>query len=258
MIQKVQWLLRLYLSSYLCLCWSHYFVVPIIYLRRAYSITWLPTIFWNPVSLMNLLINIPLIIWLGRYQSCRPSTPAFWFYFSLFGSQSWAHPRSWFKGPHHRCFSLEVGLELLTIGIILLVVWCSDIVARILNKYTNLSIGNVLNNWLFILMLILLIFKISVLHLYSLVWLHHRSLNYWRRAPKGFHHYSISWPTDKIKWELDVVTFISGQGCTVEDLKTRLSSNEIVKWRIWFIKSIRFIKHHTEAQVNSGWRLYED
>ena len=155
-----------------------YFVVPHhLFEGGATGITLITYYLFNiPISLMNLLINIPLFILAWKIFGSKT------LYTSLLGTISLSIWLAIFeKIPLH--FNLEGDLVVVALvagvllGVGLGVIFNAggttggtDIVARILNKYTNISVGKLLFGLDFlILMLILIIFQDLRLVTYTLL-----------------------------------------------------------------------------------------
>ena len=199
---------------------------------------------------MNLLINIPLFIL--AWKIFGPKT----LYSSLLGSISLSIWLAIFERiPLHIDLQGDLIIVALVSGVLLGVglgiifnaggtTGGSDIVARILNKYTNISIGKLLFGIdFFILMLILIIFQDLRLVTYTLLFdfIIARVIDLIGEggyAGKGF-IIIAQYPdqlADKINEELGRgVTFISGQGYySKKDLKIIyciVGRNEIVKMK---------------------------
>ena len=229
-----------------------YFVVPHhLFEGGATGITLITYYLFNiPISLMNLLINIPLFILAWKIFGAKT------LYSSLLGTISLS---IWFaifeKIP--LSFNLEGDLVIVALvagvllGLGLGIIFNAggttggtDIVARILNKYTNISVGKLLFALDFlILMLILIIFQDLRLVTYTLLFdfIVSRVIDLIGEggyAGKGFMIITQK-PmevADKINEELSRgVTFISGQGYySQKDLKIIyciVARNEMIKMK---------------------------
>ena len=229
-----------------------YFVVPHhLFEGGATGITLITYYLFNiPISLMNLLINIPLFILAWKIFGSKT------LYTSLLGTISLSIWLAIFeKIPLH--FNLEGDLVIVALvagvllGLGLGIIFNAggttggtDIVARILNKYTNISVGKLLFALDFlILMLILIIFQDLRLVTYTLLFdfIVSRVIDLIGEggyAGKGFMIITQK-PmevADKINEELGRgVTFISGQGYySQKDLKIIyciVARNEMIKMK---------------------------
>ena len=229
-----------------------YFVVPHhLFEGGATGITLITYYLFNiPISLMNLLINIPLFILAWKIFGSNT------LYTSLLGTISLSIWLAIFENiPLH--FNLEGDLVIVALvagvllGLGLGVIFNAggttggtDIVARILNKYTNISVGKLLFALDFlILMLILIIFQDLRLVTYTLLFdfIVSRVIDLIGEggyAGKGFMIITQK-PmevADKINEELGRgVTFISGQGYySQKDLKIIyciIARNEMIKMK---------------------------
>lgn len=229
-----------------------YFVVPHhLFEGGATGITLITYYLFNiPISVMNLLINIPLFILAWKIFGSKT------LYTSLLGTISLSIWLAIFeKIPLH--FDLEGDLVIVALvagvllGLGLGVIFNAggttggtDIVARILNKYTNISVGKLLFALDFlILMLILIIFQDLRLVTYTLLFdfIVSRVIDLIGEggyAGKGFMIITQK-PlelADKINEELGRgVTFISGQGYySQKDLKIIyciVARNEMIKMK---------------------------
>ncbi|MFS8999680.1 YitT family protein [Streptococcus infantis] len=229
-----------------------YFVVPHhLFEGGATGITLITYYLFNiPISLMNLLINIPLFILAWKIFGSKT------LYTSLLGTISLSIWLAIFeKIPLH--FNLEGDLVIVALvagvllGLGLGIIFNAggttggtDIVARILNKYTNISVGKLLFALDFlILMLILIIFQDLRLVTYTLLFdfIVSRVIDLIGEggyAGKGFMIITQK-PmevADKINEELSRgVTFISGQGYySQKDLKIIyciVARNEMIKMK---------------------------
>ena len=229
-----------------------YFVVPHhLFEGGATGITLITYYLFNiPISLMNLLINIPLFILAWKIFGAKT------LYSSLLGTISLSIWLAIFeKIPLH--FNLEGDLVIVALvagvllGLGLGVIFNAggttggtDIVARILNKYTNISVGKLLFALDFlILMLILIIFQDLRLVTYTLLFdfIVSRVIDLIGEggyAGKGF--MIITKRPDQLAKAINDdlgrgVTFISGQGYySKENLKIIyciVGRNEIVKMK---------------------------
>lgn len=252
MIRKVQPIVTIILGAAIYAFGLTYFVVPHhLFEGGATGITLITFyLFKIPVSLMNLLINIPLFIL--AWKIFGPKT----LYSSLLGSISLSIWLAIFERiPLHIDLQGDLIIVALVSGVLLGVglgiifnaggtTGGSDIVARILNKYTNISIGKLLFSLDFIiLMLILIIFQDLRLVTYTLLFdfIIARVIDLIGEggyAGKGF-MIITQFPdrlAEKINDELGRgVTFISGQGYySKKDLKIIyciVGRNEIVKMK---------------------------
>ena len=221
-----------------------YFVVPHhLFEGGATGITLITYYLFNiPISLMNILINIPLFLLAWKIFGLRS------LYSSLLGTIAVSVWLAIFEKIPLQ-FNLEGDLVVVALvagvllGVGLGVIFNAggttggtDIVARILNKYTNISVGKLLFGLDFlILMLILIIFQDLRLVTYTLLFDFIGEGGY---AGKGFMIITQK-PmelADKINEELGRgVTFISGQGYySQKDLKIIyciVARNEIVKMK---------------------------
>ena len=252
MIRKVQPIITIILGAAIYAFGLTYFVVPHhLFEGGATGITLITFyLFKIPVSLMNLLINIPLFIL--AWKIFGPRT----LYSSLLGTISLSVWLAVFEKIPLQ-FDLQGDLIIVSLvsGVLLGVglgiifnaggtTGGSDIVARILNKYTNISIGKLLFGIdFFILMLILIIFQDLRLVTYTLLFdfIIARVIDLIGEggyAGKGF-MIITQYPeqlADKINEELGRgVTYISGQGYySKKDLKIIyciVGRNEIVKMK---------------------------
>ena len=252
MIRKVQPIITIILGAAIYAFGLTYFVVPHhLFEGGATGITLITFyLFKIPVSLMNLLINIPLFIL--AWKIFGPRT----LYSSLLGTISLSVWLAVFERIPLQ-FDLQGDLIIVSLvsGVLLGVglgiifnaggtTGGSDIVARILNKYTNISIGKLLFGIdFFILMLILIIFQDLRLVTYTLLFdfIIARVIDLIGEggyAGKGF-MIITQYPeqlADKINEELGRgVTYISGQGYySKKDLKIIyciVGRNEIVKMK---------------------------
>ena len=229
-----------------------YFVVPHhLFEGGATGITLITYYLFNiPISVMNLIINIPLFILAWKIFGAKT------LYSSLLGTISLSIWLAIFeKIPLH--FNLEGDLVIVALvagvllGLGLGIIFNAggttggtDIVARILNKYTNISVGKLLFALDFlILMLILIIFQDLRLVTYTLLFDFIVSrvialIGEGGYAGKGFMIITQK-PievADKINEELGRgVTFISGQGYySQKDLKIIyciVARNEMIKMK---------------------------
>ena len=229
-----------------------YFVVPHhLFEGGATGITLITYYLFNiPISVMNLIINIPLFILAWKIFGAKT------LYSSLLGTISLSIWLAIFeKIPLH--FNLEGDLVVVALvagvllGLGLGIIFNAggttggtDIVARILNKYTNISVGKLLFSLDFlILMLILIIFQDLRLVTYTLLFdfIVSRVIDLIGEggyAGKGFMIITQK-PVevaDKINEELGRgVTFISGQGYySQKDLKIIyciVARNEMIKMK---------------------------
>ena len=223
-----------------------YFVVPHhLFEGGATGITLITYYLFNiPISLMNILINIPLFLLAWKIFGLRS------LYSSLLGTIAVSVWLAIFEKIPLQ-FNLEGDLVVVALvaGVLLGVglggtTGGTDIVARILNKYTNISVGKLLFGLDFlILMLILIIFQDLRLVTYTLLFdfIVSRVIDLIGEggyAGKGFMIITQK-PmelADKINEELGRgVTFISGQGYySQKDLKIIyciVARNEIVKMK---------------------------
>ena len=252
MIRKVQPIVTIILGAAIYAFGLTYFVVPHhLFEGGATGITLITFyLFKIPVSVMNLLINIPLFIL--AWKIFGPKT----LYSSLLGTISLSIWLAVFERIPLQ-FDLQGDLIIVSLvsGVLLGVglgiifnaggtTGGSDIVARILNKYTNISIGKLLFSLDFIiLMLILIIFQDLRLVTYTLLFdfIIARVIDLIGEggyAGKGF-MIITQFPdqlAEKINDELGRgVTFISGQGYySKKDLKIIyciVGRNEIVKMK---------------------------
>ena len=252
MIRKLQPIITIILGAAIYAFGLTYFVVPYhLFEGGATGITLIAYyLFKIPVSLMNLLINIPLFIL--AWKIFGPKT----LYSSLLGSISLSVWLAIFERiPLHIDLQGDLIIVALVSGVLLGVglgiifnaggtTGGSDIVARILNKYTNISIGKLLFGIdFFILMLILIIFQDLRLVTYTLLFdfIIARVIDFIGEggyAGKGF--MIITQYPDQLAKEINDelgrgVTFISGQGYySKKDLKIIyciVGRNEIVKMK---------------------------
>lgn len=252
MIRKVQPIITIILGAAIYAFGLTYFVVPHhLFEGGATGITLITFyLFKIPVSLMNLLINIPLFILAWKIFGSKT------LYSSLLGTISLS---VWLAIFEHIPLRFDLQDDLIIVALVagvLLGVGLgiifnaggttggSDIVARILNKYTNISIGKLLFSLDFIiLMLILIIFQDLRLVTYTLLFdfIIARVIDLIGEggyAGKGF-MIITQFPdrlAEKINDELGRgVTFISGQGYySKKDLKIIyciVGRNEIVKMK---------------------------
>jgi len=252
MIRKVQPIITIILGAAIYAFGLTYFVVPYhLFEGGATGITLITFyLFKIPVSLMNLLINIPLFILAWKIFGSKT------LYSSLLGTISLSIWLAVFERIPLQ-FDLQGDLIIVSLvsGVLLGVglgiifnaggtTGGSDIVPRILNKYTNISIGKLLFSLDFIiLMLILIIFQDLRLVTYTLLFdfIIARVIDLIGEggyAGKGF-MIITQFPdqlAEKINDELGRgVTFISGQGYySKKDLKIIyciVGRNEIVKMK---------------------------
>ena len=252
MIRKVQPIVTIILGAAIYAFGLTYFVVPHhLFEGGATGITLITFyLFKIPVSVMNLLINIPLFIL--AWKIFGPKT----LYSSLLGTISLSIWLAVFERIPLQ-FDLQGDLIIVSLvsGVLLGVglgiifnaggtTGGSDIVARILNKYTNISIGKLLFGIdFFILMLILIIFQDLRLVTYTLLFdfIIARVIDLIGEggyAGKGF--MIITQYPDQLAKKINDdlgrgVTFISGQGYySKKDLKIIyciVGRNEIVKMK---------------------------
>ena len=250
MIKKIFPILTILLGAAIYAFGLTYFVVPHhLFEGGATGITLITFyLFKIPVSLMNLLINIPLFILAWKIFGAR------YLYSSLLGTLALSAWLALFeKIPIHIDLEGDLLITSLIAGTLLGIglgiifnaggtTGGTDILARILNKYTNISMGKLLFILDFcILMLILLIFKDIRLVTYTLLFTFIVSrvidlIGEGGYAGKGF--MIITKVPDLLAKEINDelgrgVTFIHGQGYySKEDLKIIyciVGRNEIVK-----------------------------
>ena len=250
MIRKVQPIVTIILGAAIYAFGLTYFVVPHhLFEGGATGITLITYyLFKIPMSLMNLLINIPLFIL--AWKIFGPKT----LYSSILGTLALS---GWLAVFEHIPLRFDLQDDLIIVALVagvLLGVGLgiifnaggttggSDIVARILNKYTNISIGKLLFSLDFvILMLILIIFQDLRLVTYTLLFdfIISRVIDLIGEggyAGKGF-MIITQYPDELAKMINEElcrgVTFISGQGYyTKKDLKIIyciVGRSEIVK-----------------------------
>jgi len=252
MIKKIYPVLTILLGAAIYAFGLTYFVVPHhLFEGGATGITLITFyLFKIPVSLMNLLINIPLFILAWKIFGAKS------LYSSLLGTLALSAWLAFFERiPLHIDLQGDLLITALIAGILLGIglgiifnaggtTGGTDIVARILNKYTNISVGKLLFALDFlILMLILIIFQDLRLVTYTLLFdfIVSRVIDLIGEggyAGKGFMIITQK-PmevADKINEELSRgVTFISGQGYySQKDLKIIyciVGRNEIVKMK---------------------------
>ena len=252
MLRKIQPIITIILGAAIYAFGLTYFVVPHhLFEGGATGVTLITYyLFKIPVSLMNLLINIPLFIL--AWKIFGPKT----LYSSLLGTFSLSVWLAVFERIPLQ-FDLQGDLIIVSLvsgvllGIGLGVIFNaggttggSDIVARILNKYTNISIGKLLFGIdFFILMLILILFQDLRLVTYTLLFdfIITRVIDFIGEggyAGKGF--IIITQYPDKLAKKINDelgrgVTFLSGQGYySKKDLKIIyciVGRNEIVKMK---------------------------
>ena len=252
MIKKIYPILTILLGAAIYAFGLTYFVVPHhLFEGGATGITLITFyLFKIPVSLMNLLINIPLFILAWKIFGAKS------LYSSLLGTLSLSAWLAFFE-----CIPLHIDLQgdllitaliagiLLGIGLGIIfnaggTTGGTDILARIINKYTHISMGKLLFILDFcILMLILLIFKDLRLVSYTLLFdfIVSRVIDLIGEggyAGKGF--MIITKRPDHLAKAINDdlgrgVTFISGQGYySQKDLKIIyciVGRNEIVKMK---------------------------
>lgn len=252
MIKKIYPVLTILLGAAIYAFGLTYFVVPHhLFEGGATGITLITFyLFKIPVSLMNLLINIPLFILAWKIFGAKS------LYSSLLGTLALSAWLAFFERiPLHIDLQGDLLITALIAGILLGIglgiifnaggtTGGTDIVARILNKYTHISMGKLLFILDFcILMLILLIFKDLRLVSYTLLFdfIVSRVIDLIGEggyAGKGF--MIITKRPDKLAKAINDdlgrgVTFISGQGYySKEDLKIIyciVGRNEIVKMK---------------------------
>lgn len=250
MIKKIYPIFTILLGAAIYAFGLTYFVVPHhLFEGGATGITLITFyLFKIPVSLMNLLINIPLFILAWKIFGAKS------LYSSLLGTLALS---AWLAFFEHIPLHIDLQGDLLItaliagilLGIGLVIIFNAggttggtDILARILNKYTHISIGKLLFILDFcILMLILLIFKDLRLVSYTLLFdfIVSRVIDLIGEggyAGKGF--MIITKRPDQLAKAINDdlgrgVTFISGQGYySKENLKIIyciVGRNEIVK-----------------------------
>ena len=252
MIKKIYPILSILLGAAIYAFGLTYFVVPHhLFEGGATGITLITFyLFKIPVSLMNLLINIPLFILAWKIFGAKS------LYSSLLGTLALSAWLAFFERiPLHIDLQGDLLITALIAGILLGIglgiifnaggtTGGTDIVARILNKYTHISMGKLLFILDFcILMLILLIFKDLRLVSYTLLFdfIVSRVIDLIGEggyASKGF--MIITKRPDELAKAINDdlgrgVTFISGQGYySKEDLKIIyciVGRNEIVKMK---------------------------
>ena len=252
MIKKIYPVLTILLGAAIYAFGLTYFVVPHhLFEGGATGITLITFyLFKIPVSLMNLLINIPLFILAWKIFGAKS------LYSSLLGTLALSAWLAFFERiPLHIDLQGDLLITALIAGILLGIglgiifnaggtTGGTDIVARILNKYTHISMGKLLFTLDFcILMLILLIFKDLRLVSYTLLFdfIVSRVIDLIGEggyAGKGF--MIITKRPDHLAKAINDdlgrgVTFISGQGYySKEDLKIIyciVGRNEIVKMK---------------------------
>ena len=252
MIKKIYPVLTILLGAAIYAFGLTYFVVPHhLFEGGATGITLITFyLFKIPVSLMNLLINIPLFILAWKIFGAKS------LYSSLLGTLALSAWLAFFERiPLHIDLQGDLLITALIAGILLGIglgiifnaggtTGGTDIVARILNKYTHISMGKLLFILDFcILMLILLIFKDLRLVSYTLLFdfIVSRVIDLIGEggyAGKGF--MIITNRPDQLAKAINDdlgrgVTFISGQGYySQEDLKIIyciVGRNEIVKMK---------------------------
>ena len=252
MIKKIYPVLTILLGAAIYAFGLTYFVVPHhLFEGGATGITLITFyLFKIPVSLMNLLINIPLFILAWKIFGAKS------LYSSLLGTLALSAWLAVFERiPLHIDLQGDLLITALIAGILLGIglgiifnaggtTGGTDILARILNKYTHISMGKLLFILDFcILMLILLIFKDLRLVSYTLLFdfIVSRVIDLIGEggyAGKGFMIFTKR-PDQLAKAINDDlgrgVTFISGQGYySQEDLKIIyciVGRNEIVKMK---------------------------
>ena len=252
MIKKIYPILTILLGAAIYAFGLTYFVVPNhLFEGGATGITLITFyLFKIPVSLMNLLINIPLFILAWKIFGAKS------LYSSLLGTLALSAWLAVFERiPLHIDLQGDLLITALIAGILLGIglgiifnaggtTGGTDILARILNKYTHISMGKLLFILDFcILMLILLIFKDLRLVSYTLLFdfIVSRVIDLIGEggyAGKGF--MIITKRPDHLAKAINDdlgrgVTFISGQGYySQKDLKIIyciVSRNEIVKMK---------------------------
>ena len=252
MIKKIYPILTILLGAAIYAFGLTYFVVPHhLFEGGATGITLITFyLFEIPVSLMNLLINIPLFILAWKIFGAKS------LYSSLLGTLALSAWLAFFERiPLHIDLQGDLLITALIAGILLGIglgiifnaggtTGGTDIVARILNKYTHISMGKLLFILDFcILMLILLIFKDLRLVSYTLLFdfIVSRVIDLIGEggyAGKGF--MIITKRPDHLAKTINDdlgrgVTFISGQGYySQKDLKIIyciVGRNEIVKMK---------------------------
>ena len=252
MIKKIYPILTILLGAAIYAFGLTYFVVPHhLFEGGATGITLITFyLFKIPVSLMNLLINIPLFILAWKIFGAKS------LYSSLLGTLALSAWLAFFERiPLHIDLQGDLLITALIAGILLGIglgiifnaggtTVGTDIVARILNKYTHISMGKLLFILDFcILMLILLIFKDLRLVSYTLLFdfIVSRVIDLIGEggyAGKGF--MIITKRPDHLAKAINDdlgrgVTFISGQGYySQKDLKIIyciVGRNEIVKMK---------------------------
>ena len=252
MIKKIYPVLTILLGAAIYAFGLTYFVVPHhVFEGGATGITLITFyLFKIPVSLMNLLINIPLFILAWKIFGAKS------LYSSLLGTLALSAWLAFFERiPLHIDLQGDLLITALIAGILLGIglgiifnaggtTGGTDILARILNKYTHISMGKLLFILDFcILMLILLIFKDLRLVSYTLLFdfIVSRVIDLIGEggyAGKGF--MIITKRPDHLAKAINDdlgrgVTFISGQGYySQKDLKIIyciVGRNEIVKMK---------------------------
>ena len=252
MIKKIYPILTILLGAAIYAFGLTYFVVPNhLFEGGATGITLITFyLFKIPVSLMNLLINIPLFILAWKIFGAKS------LYSSLLGTLALSAWLAFFERiPLHIDLQGDLLITALIAGILLGIglgiifnaggtTGGTDIVARIINKYTHISMGKLLFILDFcILMLILLIFKDLRLVSYTLLFDFIVSrvsdlIGEGGYAGKGF--MIITKRPDHLAKAINDdlgrgVTFISGQGYySQKDLKIIyciVGRNEIVKMK---------------------------
>ncbi|WP_212573490.1 YitT family protein [Streptococcus sp. 11-4097] len=252
MIKKIYPILTILLGAAIYAFGLTYFVVPHhLFEGGATGITLITFyLFKIPVSLMNLLINIPLFILAWKIFGAKS------LYSSLLGTLALSAWLAFFERiPLHIDLQGDLLITALIAGILLGIglgiifnaggtTGGTDILARILNKYTHISMGKLLFILDFcILMLILLIFKDLRLVSYTLLFdfIVSRVIDFIGEggyAGKGF--IIITQYPDKLAKKINDelgrgVTFLSGQGYySKKDLKIIyciVGRNEIVKMK---------------------------
>ena len=252
MIKKIYPILTILLGAAIYAFGLTYFVVPNhLFEGGATGVTLITFyLFKIPVSLMNLLINIPLFILAWKIFGAKS------LYSSLLGTLALSAWLAFFERiPLHINLEGDLLITALIAGILLGIglgiifnaggtTGGTDILARILNKYTHISMGKLLFILDFcILMLILVIFKDLRLVTYTLLFdfIVSRVIDLIGEggyAGKGF-MIITKYPDQLAKAINDDlgrgVTFISGQGYySREDLKIIyciVGRNEIVKMK---------------------------
>ncbi len=252
MIKKIYPILTILLGAGIYAFGLTYFVIPHhLFEGGATGITLITFyLFKIPVSLMNLLINIPLFILAWKIFGAKS------LYSSLLGTLALSTWLAFFERiPLHIDLQGDLLITALISGILLGIglgiifnsggtTGGTDILARILNKYTHFSMGKLLFILDFcILMLILLIFKDLRLVTYTLLFTFIVSrvidlIGEGGYAGKGF--MIITKHPDQLAKAINDdlgrgVTFISGQGYySQKDLKIIyciVGRNEIVKMK---------------------------